>query len=961
MEPFLKIVAEDLYGKFGSENGLADITVVFPNRRARLFFDDYLSACSTKPVWSPQYTTIEELFQSQSDLRPADRIEMVTILHKIYQEELKTDESLDSFWSWGELMLADFDDIDRNLALANQLFTLLREQKDMTDLSFLTPEQTKALEQFFGEMEKAQPTELRQRYQSVWSKLGNIYERFNNTLKEKGIGYNGMIQRRVIANLDPDRFKARKYAFVGFNSLDGAEKELFRAIQSSGKALFYWDYDPAYTESNLLHEAGRFLRDNLKEFPNELPREQFEDMHRASLTIVEASTDNAQARFIPQWLQSLDIEKAGKETAIVLADENLLQPVLHSIPQERIGNVNITMGYKLSETSLYSLVNALMDMQRFASKNKWRFNIQSLSRVLSNPMISALSADSPKILEDLRKSRRMFPDITALTDHKDLAVLFHTTTDNLTLLQYLQEVLKALVPVIRERADDTLFQPLNQESLYRIFTQINRLYSLIESGNLDISPETLCRLIRSILATTTVPFHGEPAVGMQIMGLIETRNLDFRNVLLLSAQEGNLPKSGQSASFIPYNIRVAFGLTTMQDKSAVSSYNFHHLLQRAENVTMVYNGNAEANGIGKGQISRYLLQLIVSGAEIQRVTLKPERSDTDITPLSVDKTPAVLEQLCRRYDYANKDSFLSPSALNKYMDCKLMFYLAQVAGLKKPDETDTDIDFAMFGTLFHKSAELTYNYLASKMPDHTVTSQDIEQLIKDHEMLEGFVQQAFREDYFDGKEVGKRDYSGTQAINFEVILKYLNQVLRMDMELYAPFQYVGSESDGYKHYIEVPDPLQSGAKRQIRLKGIIDRMDCKDGILRVVDYKTGKDKGAPDKIDELFPPTDSKKRKSQAFQIMYYAYIMSMQPQFSKYKLAPTLLYTRTSSKPTKEDIYYKIGKDVLTDFCGQCGQEFEERLKNIISEIFNPDITFSPTDDKEACKKCDFKDLCGR
>ena len=961
MEPFLKIVAEDLYSKFGSENGLADTTVVFPNRRARLFFDDFLSACSSQPVWSPQYTTIEELFHSQSDLRPADRIELVTLLHKIYQEELHTDESLDSFWSWGELMLADFDDVDRNLAPAGQLFSLLREQREITDLSFLTEEQTKALEQFFGEMKNAQPTELRKHYQAVWSVLGNIYDRFHKLLEEKGIGYNGMIQRRVINNLDTERFTARKYAFVGFNSLDGAERELFRAIQKAGKALFYWDYDPAYTESSLLHEAGRFLRDNLKEFPNELPREQFEGMHKAQLTIVEASTDNAQARFIPQWLGSLNVEKAGKETAIVLADENLLQPVLHSIPQERIGSVNITMGYKLSETSLFSLVTALIDMQRLAAKNKGKLSIQSLSRVLSNPMTAALSENATKILEDLRKTRRMFPDTTALTSHKELTVLFRTTSDNLTLLQYLQNVLKALVPVIRERADDTLFQPLNQESLYRIYTQINRLYSLIESGNLDISTDTLCRLIRSILSTTTVPFHGEPAVGMQIMGLIETRNLDFKNVLLLSAQEGSLPKSGQSASFIPYNIRVAFGLTTMQDKSAVSSYNFHHLLQRAENVTMVYNGNADAPGIGKGQISRYLLQLIVSGADIRRITLKPDRSDTDICPLSIEKTQAVLQDLCHKYDYTNKDSYLSPSALNKYMDCKLKFYLAQIAGLKKPDETDTDIDFAMFGTLFHKSAELTYNYLASKTLDHTVTSQDIEALLNDYARLEGFVQQAFREEYFGGKEIGKSDYSGTQAINYEVILKYLRQILRMDMEVYAPFQYIGSESDGYKHYIEAPHPLQPGTTLQVRLKGIIDRMDCKDGILRIVDYKTGKDKGAPGTIDDLFPPTESKKRKSQAFQIMYYAYIMSMQPQFSKYRLAPTLLYTRTSSKPTKEDIYYKIGNDVLTDFTSQCGPQFEEKLKAIITEIFNPDIPFDPTDDKETCRNCDFASLCGK
>lgn len=960
MEPFLKTVAEDLYGKYGAQGGgLADITVVFPNRRARLFFDDWLSACSTQPVWSPQYTTIEELFQSQSDLRPADRIEMVTLLHKIYQEVLHTDESLDSFWSWGELMLADFDDVDRNLAPADQLFSLLREQRELSDTSFLTDEQRKALEQFFGEMKDAQPTQLRERYQAVWSVLGTIYERFGKLLNDKGIGYNGMIQRRVISNLDTDRLTARRYAFVGFNSLDGAERELFRAIQKAGKALFYWDYDPAYTESSLLHEAGRFLRDNLREFPNELPRERFEGMHKARLTIVEASTDNAQARFIPQWLHSLNVEKAGKETAIVLADENLLQPVLHSIPQERINNVNITMGYKLSETSLYSLVNALIDMQRLAARNKGRLSIQSLSRVLGNPMTAALCADAPKILDNLRASRRMFPDITTLSASKELAVMFITVTDNQSLLQYLLDVLKTLVPVIRERADDTLFQPLNQESLYRIYTQINRLNSLMESGSLDLSTDTLCRLIRSILSTTTVPFHGEPAVGMQIMGLIETRNLDFRNVLLLSAQEGALPKSGQSASFIPYNIRVAFGLTTMQDKSAVSSYNFHHLLERAENVTMVYNGNADASGIGKGQISRYLLQLIVSGADINRITLKTDRQETDVEPFSVDKTPAVLEELCRRYDYTNPKTYLSPSALNRYMNCPLQFYLAQIAGLKKPDDTDTEIDFAMFGTLFHKSAELAYNYLSSA--GQTITATAIDSLLKDTKRLEGFVQQAFNDDYFARKAVEKADYSGTQSINFDVILKYLRQILRMDMELYAPFNYVGSEDKGYQHVIEVPDPLDKGSMKQIRLKGIIDRLDSKDGILRIVDYKTGSDKGTPDTIDQLFPPTDSKKRKSQAFQIFYYAYIVSMQPQFSKYRLAPTLLYTRSSSKPTADDIYYHIGKDVLTDFNAQCGQEFGEKLMGLISEIFNPDIPFSPTDDKEACSKCDFGHLCGR
>lgn len=962
MNTFLDLVANDLYAKCcNGSTGLANITVVFPNRRARLFFDDCIASCSSQPIWSPQYTTIEELFQSQSSLRPADRIEMVTLLHRIYTDELHTDESLDSFWSWGELMLADFDDIDRNLAPADQLFSLLSEQREMWDTSFLTDEQRKALEQFFGEMKDSRPTQLRSRYQTVWNVLGNIYSRFVKILTDRGIGYNGMIQRRVIENLDTAKLTSRRYVFVGFNSLDKAEKALFSAIQSTGKAMFYWDYDPSYTQGSIQHEAGRFLRENLKEFANELTPDAFREMNKARLTIVETSTNNAQARFIPQWLESLQLDgKAGRETAIVLADESLLQPVLHSIPNEAVANVNITMGYPLTETSLYSLVTALLDMQRLAARNKGQYSIQSIGRVLGNPITSSLSANALTILEELRKSRRMFPNSAKLSEDAQLSVLFTPATDNLALLQYLLKVLKALVPVIRNQDDNTLFQPLNQEALYRIYTQVNRIHSLMEQGNLQLQTETLCRLIRSILSTTTVPFHGEPAVGMQIMGLIETRNLDFRNVLLLSAQEGTLPKSGQTASFIPYNIRVAFGLTTMQDKSAVSSYNFHHLIQRAQNVTMVYNGNADAPGIGKGQISRYLLQLIVSGRNLERKLLKSDRTDSTPVPLSVNKTQEVLEQLCSKFDITDIKSYLSPSALNKYMDCKLKFYLAQVAGLKKPDDTDTEIDFAKFGTLFHKSAELVYNHLANS-DDRIITRQAIESLIKDKERVNGFIRQAFTYEYFDRKPTDPADYSGIQSINFDVIKQYLNQILRMDAQLYAPFKYEGSESKGYEHIIEVDNPLDNSKPYNVRLKGIIDRMDSKDGILRIVDYKTGRDKGTPATLDDLFPPTNFKKRKKEAFQILYYAYIMSHQPEFSRFRLAPTLLYTRSSSKPTADDIYYHIGNDVLTDFSSQCEQEFQKKLVALISDIFNPEIPFAPTDDKEACKNCDFVQLCGR
>lgn len=955
METFLNLVAKDLYAKCAdSKSGLADVTVVFPNRRARLFFDDCIAACSTQPIWSPQYTTIEELFHSQSDLKPADRIEMVTLLHQIYTQELKSDESLDSFWSWGELMLADFDDVDRNLAPAGQLFGLLRDQRELTDDSFLTDRQREALAQYFQDWNKSKPTRLRDRHIAIWSVLGNIYDRFTKLLSDRGLGYNGMIQRRVIESLDTNRLTARRYVFVGFNSLDKAERALFKAIQGTGKAMFYWDYDPAYTEGSLQHEAGRFLRDNLREFPNELPAQAFDNLPKATLSIVETSTDNAQARFIPQWLDSLRLEgKAGRETAIVLADESLLQPVLHSIPQDKIANVNVTMGYSLTDTSLFSLVSALLDMQRLAARNKGRFSIQTLSRVLGNPMTAALDPQAPALLEELRRSRRMFPDTQALTANPQLAVLFTPATDNRQLLQYLLQALKALVPVIRHRDDDTLFQPLNQEALYRIYTQINRLNSLMESGKMELQTETLCRLIRSILSSTTVPFHGEPAVGMQIMGLIETRNLDFSNVLLLSAQEGTLPKSGQNASFIPYNIRLAFGLTTMQDKSAVSSYNFHHLIQRAQNVTMVYNGNADAPGLAKGQMSRYLLQLIVSGRDVRRVILKTDRTDTGaLQPLTVQKTPDVMERLRNRGMRG-----LAPSALNEFMKCKLKYYLDQIAELRKPDDTDTQIDNAVFGTLFHKSAELAYNELAAK-DNGNITKEMIIRLLSDQKHLEDIIKRAFDTEYFKKGTTDTKDYSGIQSINYDVIKMYLSQILRMDADLYAPFRYIGSEKKDFRYPMKVTTP--QGLEFEVILKGAIDRMDSKDGITRIVDYKTGSRHEYPKSVDQMFSVN---KRNEQAFQIMFYAYVVSkcMELEGRRIKLAPVLIYSRESSCPTKEDLYYKVGNDYIYDFGTQLNDLYENQLQELISQLYNPDDPFTATTDDNNCKYCDFAAFCGK
>lgn len=962
MRRFLYEVARDLYNKCGGqENGLAHVTVVFPNKRARLFFDDSLAEYCGKPVWSPSYTTIEELFLSHSTLQLADHIELITMLYGVYTDVTHSTESIDSFWCWGEQMLSDFNDIDRNLANSEQLFSLLKEQKELTDTSFLTDKQRDALNQFFHGFDKSHETGIMQSYKSIWSTLGTIYSRFNALLESKGCGYDGMIQRMVIANLNIDTFTSHRYVFVGFNSLNKAEQELFRALKSVNKAMFYWDYDARHTANSTIHEAGRFMRQNITEFPNQLPEELFAHLKQPELTIVKTSTNNAQARYITQWLQRVSPEeKAGKEIAIVLADESLLHPVLHSIPPHKAESVNITMGYRLSDTPLYGFVMSLIEMQRQAAQFGGRINMASFRRILTNPITSLLSSDAPQLLAQMNSAHRMFPDLSEYQIDDKLFNLFKICSNNIELLEYLLSTLETIVPSCSEQQESTLFQPLMQESIYRVYTHVNRLYSMVESGSLNIQPLTLCRLIRSSLSSATVPFHGEPAVGMQVMGMLETRNLDFKHLLLLSAQEGCLPKSSLSPSFIPYNIRIAFGLTTMEDKSAIESYNFYHLLERAESVTMVYNGNADAPGIGKGQMSRYLLQLSVDNNNIRHLSLETEQSQTVDMRLSVNKTPGVMEQICNKYNADLSSSYLSPTALNNYIDCPLKFYLAQVNGLHKRDENETEIDAATFGTLFHKSAELTYNHLASLTNNRTITVGSISKLLKESKQLDGFVTQAFTEELFNGKSVDKKDYSGAQMVNHDVIYKYLRQLLRLDKDCYAPFIYEESESKAFEYYMEIDNPLQSGTTMRLRLKGIIDRMDSKDGITRIVDYKTGKKKDYPESVSSMFG-IDVKKRNYQAFQIMYYAYIVSHNKRYCNKNIAPVLLYTRSTSTPTKDDIYYNIGKSQITNFKRQIQDEFEPLLQEVIAEIFDPQKPLAPTQNTENCKYCDFNSLCAR
>jgi hypothetical protein len=850
MQPFLQLVAHDLYTKIG--NDLSRTVLVFPNKRANLFFNEYLAEESDQPIWSPAAMSISDLLQKLSVQKAGDPIRLVCELYKVFKEEIESRETLDDFYFWGELLISDFDDVDKNMVDADKLFSNLQDLKNlMDDYEFLDEEQEEAIRQFFQNFSIERRTELKEKFISLWDKLGIIYHRYRENLAELGIAYEGMLYRNVIEQLDTDRLKYDKYVFVGFNVLNKVEKEFFQKLQKAGKAMFYWDYDLFYTQRISKHEAGEFIKRNLIDFPNELPESYFDIFRKPKkIRYISASTENAQARFLPEWVKATQTHTtqivSEKENAIVLCNEALLLPVLHSIPQD-VQNVNITMGFPLAQTPVYSFINAAMELQTNGYRpDTGRFTYEAVSKILKHPYTRQLSDHATRLERELTKTNRFYPLPSELKKDDFLTILFTPQSNIRELCDYLLRLIKSISILYRKEGEyDDIFNQLYRESIFQSHLKINRLYSLIESGELSVRTDTLKRLITKVLTASNIPFHGEPAIGLQIMGVLETRNLDFRNLIMLSLNEGQLPKAGGESSFIPYNLRKAFGMTTIEHKNAVYAYYFYRLIQRAENITLLYNTSSD--GLNRGEESRFMLQLLVEGPhEITREYLEAGQSPQNTLEIQIEKTPEILRRLYRAYDTAQPESvILSPSALNTYLDCRLRFYYRYVAGLKTPDEVSAEIDSALFGTIFHLSAQLAYTDLTAN--GKMIQREDLERLLRDEIKLQSYVDQAFKQELFKVAPEEKPEYNGVQLINSKVIVSYLKQLLRNDLQ-YTPFEMVAMEKK-VSEKITIQTAL---GPLTLRLGGTIDRMDAKEGTLRIVDYKTGGSPKTPENIKQLF-------------------------------------------------------------------------------------------------------------
>ena len=959
MESFLKLVAADLYKH--TEGNLAHTAVVFPNKRAGLFFNEYLAQESDSPIWSPAYVSISELFRSLSPWEVGDPVKLVCELYKIFRRETQSTETLDDFYFWGEMLISDFDDADKNRVDTDKLFSNLQDLRNiMDDYTFIDDEQEEAIRQFFQNFSIERRTALKERFISLWNVLGNIYKGFRESLASQNIAYEGMMYRHVIEHLDVDKLPYEKYVFVGFNVLNKVEHTLFTQLKDAGKAVFYWDYDEFYMKENrqaVTHEAGEFIRRNLRDFPSPLSGELFKNLSKPKeVHYIASSTENAQARYLPQWIRN-NLTTPEKETAVVLCNEALLQPVLHSLPAE-VKHVNITMGFPLSQTPVYSFLIALLELHTHGFNFKsGRYTFQSVVTLLKHPYTRQLTGQAELLEKELTRNNRFYPLPGELGKDEFLTRLFTPLSGNLNLCIRLSETLQQVAGIYQANTSGTedtdAFNQLYRESLFKAYTTINRFRTLIEEDELTVQSETFRRLLVKVLSATNIPFHGEPAIGMQVMGVLETRNLDFRHLVLLSVNEGQLPKSGGDSSFIPYNLRKAFGMTTIEHKIAVYAYYFYRLLQRAERITLIYNTSSD--GLNRGEWSRFMLQFLIEWPHpITRQFLEAGQSPQGTSSITVEKTPDVMRRMQSLFDVrANPKAKFSPSALNYYLDCPLKFYYRYVAGLSAPDEVSAEIDSATFGSIFHYAAEHIYKDLTTH--GKVINKEALETLLRNEVKLQDYVDTAFKKLFFNVPQNEKPEYNGVQLINSAVIARYLKQLLQNDLR-YAPFTFIASE-------MEVDEPIDIQTPKGViksRIGGIIDRMDSKDGTLRIVDYKTGGDADTPPHVESLFIP--DKKRSNYVFQTFLYAAIMCRkQPTM---KIAPALLYIHRAATETYSPVIQmgepRKPKEAVEDF-SKYEKEYRERLQGLLEEIFNPEKSFTQTEIIEKCTYCDFKALCKR
>lgn len=944
--PFLEDIAEKVLNKYA--NQLDKVTIVFPNRRAGLFFRRHMAKHLKKPVWSPSIVSMEDFVQQNSRLQLADRFVLITELYKSYTKFMGAGEELDRFFYWGELLLGDFDDIDKYLIDAKYLFTDLSKQKELDAyFDYLTEEQKSIILEFwkrFSDHSSKQKTE----FKHLWDNLAEIYIDFTDSLRQNNLAYGGMIYKEVVGSLD-DLNSDGPVIFAGFNALTLSEEKIIGHWLQNGSEI-HWDVDAFYVE-NPLQEAGSFIREyrDKKVFEASLkpPYPQSFKDNQKQVKLHAVSQEVGQAKLLGNHLARLleSKEITTENTVVVLADEHLLFPVLSSLPKT-IDKVNVTMGFPLANTPLFSLVEHLLELQLQVRlvNNKPQYYFKNVLNILQHPLVQqAIPEVSQQNITSIEQSNWVRISTRQMkSDDVIIPLLFGHSTKSIDLIEYLKEVIVQL-------SSGDLISDLEKEYAYQFFTQLNRLKDVIGQLGKTISPESFTRLFRQLMGTLRLPFSGEPLNGLQIMGVLETRNLDFENVFILSMNEGVFPGPGNLHSFVPYNLRHAYQLPTYEHQDAIYAYLFYRLLQKAKTVNMYYN--TEEGKTGGGEMSRFVQQLMYETEfKIERTTLSHQIKLEETKPIRIEKTIDVLQKMSSYLvsDSSQKQSRLTPSSLNAYLDCRLRFYYKYVVKLYEYDSLQHEIDPAVFGNLLHHTMELLYDRFTKTKKSNEIEKEDFNSISK---LVDGAIVQAFGNHYH-SEDPSQYHFEGKAVLAREVIRKYALQILKIDEE-YAPFEVIGLEAQEYT--IDIPI---DGCANPVGIKGIIDRIDKRGERVRVLDYKTGRDDKKVQSLESLFDRENDKRNKA-AMQTLMYALLFTRNSPDFKGAVIPGILNTKAMFS-YDFDYHLLLDKEPVNNARAILPQ-FEGHLQDLLQEIYSPFVAFDQTEDLDKCKNCPYKGICGR
>lgn len=961
MKPFLYQIASLFYTTYKAQ--ISRFVFVFPNQRTGLFFQKYLSEVSPKPLFSPTILTINDLFVQLSGKQTADRISMLFKLYKIYLYHSGSTETFDEFLYWGEMLLNDFDDVDKYMADARMLFTNVTDLREIeNDFSFLSPEQIAAIRTFWSSFYPKGDSPNQTEFLAVWKTLYTLYNEFRETLAAENKGYEGMIFREVVEQLEQNTCRDLPYekiVFVGLNALSVAEERFLIQLQKRGIADFYWDYaSPKVKDRN--NKASYFVERNLRQFPSQLVLEQDSEVtSETKIDVIGIPSGIGQAKHVYNILNDLckegdmDAEEALR-TAVILPNEHLLIPVLNAIP-EQIKRINVTMGYPLAGTPIASLMEFILALQknvRYVNRQP-TFYFRDVLPILNHRYVTVTSpVIIAQLVKDIVENNKIHIAYTELNKTPLLSILFTpiTTVESFSdyLIQVLQVLNKMMTNKTEEEEEEETTQRTNdieQEFIFHYFATVNRMKEVIQEANIEMKIETYFRLLKRMTETITIPFKGEPLSGLQIMGVLETRALDFDRIIILSMNEGIFPLKKAANSFIPYNLRRGFGLPTYEHQDSVWAYHFYRLIYRANHISLLYD--TRNNGLQTGEVSRFVHQLRYHYEEpIQNKLIVYNVASSKTPALQINKTEAVMAQLAT-YQQGGK-RMISASAINTYLDCPLKFYFSVLEGLQEEKEVSETIESDVFGSILHKVMEMLYKPLCGKL----VTADLLKIIRQDKITLSATINQAFAEVFFKTDTV--RPLTGQNYLIGEMIRKYVEKIIERDSKL-TPFYYLESERK-IKKTITLTD------KREIQLKGIIDRVDKVGNTIRIIDYKSGSGTTLFSTIENLFNK-EEKERSKAVMQVFLYAWMYGVTS--TENTLQPGIYYMRSLFSHTfNPGIFQRTEKrgknEQVLDFADYY-TEFEAGLRNCLDEIFGKETPFVQTKNTKNCSYCPFKTICGR